>query len=323
MRLPNLPILVVALASIPTAQGQEVEFTARANPTALVGEPVEVVLTHRNVGSEPIPGVDLRAGFGVQVLVSRDGGPASSFIDRDFLDSWREEREALLLQPLQPGEEREHRFSLSWNAKEERFALDKAGTYHVDLQHPELTPASFEIVVAEPDGANAEALEFLRTKQLSPILSEDAADSIGGDDPRVADLEAFVDRYGSSAYAPGVRRALLALGGGARLDGEFYHRWELGESGESLSVYFVSLRSGGTRPVKIERAELTKGPLHLSGETTQLPIELAPARRLEFRLIHDPAAPAVEMQEFVVTSNDWRQGTLRIAVQPFLENDGK
>lgn len=320
---PRALFLAAALAllpGLPALAQSPLVLEARANGTAVVAEPVLVELSLANPTEDTVAGIDLRPGFGVQVGVARDAAGPAPFTSKDFRDSWREERGYVEILPLAPGEVRTSRFSLSWDASRESFVLDQAGHYRIEIAHPELSSAWIEIDVAEPAGADAEALEWLRARSLSALISEDAVHSIWTDNPRYPDLETFADLHGGSAYGPGVRRALLALGAGVRLGGDFTHRWEPGPSGESLSVYVVNLHALGSRPVRVERIELAEGSMRIVGPP-ELPMVVTRGPGGEIRLVAETPTPDTAHQELVIHSDDWSGEPLRIEVWPFMAGE--
>lgn len=289
------------------------ELAVEAKPRAVVSEPIELSVRVRNDGTEAHPGFHLDHRWeDFEVWIAREGEAPRRFLTEEIVRGWSERREARCEpEPLEPGEVREALVPLSWDVGAKDFALARPGRHTVEVRTKVAGSASLTIDVMAPAGADAEALAFIRANGLETAISEDTR-WLDRDDPRIPKLEAFIERFGETAYAAYVRRALHGFGRGPRLD-VFPERAGFGNCpvGETRECQ-LTIKSNGSEPVQIERIAGPEAPFEWVGEPLPTPLVLQPQRMRDFRVLFRPPVKGRFGGTIVFHCDDWSGRPVRV-----------
>lgn len=274
------------------------DLSIEAPKEAVVGESAQLAIRVANDGTETHPGFHLEHDWGdFAVWISKDREEPWLFVSEAVSSGWRKERARDEPIPLEPGEVREARVSLSWDVVRKAYALASPGRHVVEVRTEFAGSESIEIEVVAPEGEAAEALRFAQEAGIRELLSEDAADVVAGTDARVAKLEEFDERFGDTPHGAGVKRALRALGRGPILQSfpevVQFEPCPVGEFRE----WRVLLKSNGTRPVRLVKVASPAVPFE--AEDLPGPATLQPGWMSEFVLRYRPVDPSAASGEIV------------------------
>jgi tetratricopeptide (TPR) repeat protein len=166
-------------------------------PSFLLAEPVHIDLSLRNVGSQAVearPELALETQS-VSLSIARDSGPFEPFRPAAHREPSR------MPQTLRPSQALVHRQLLLYNSLTHDLAFPVAGRYRLRaLRHgfgiePDLESSVIEISIAQPSGAEAEALPLFRTRKVVDLIID-----LDESEEAVRNLEQLMSRYGATTY---------------------------------------------------------------------------------------------------------------------------
>ncbi len=209
---PKLELVIISQ----DLQGAKAKF--------LLGEPIRLHLSLRNVSKEPQTGafylsLDTNTLY---VFIAQGDGPFELYVPQSLAVA-RVAEIALKPITLQPGEKREGFEFISYDADKKDFAMLAQGKYRIKAELRFSTDRSQKLesnvieveVVQSESQEDKEALQFIIDKQLKAYLTPEARLIPAPEGKTVNDqvqlLQEFLKKFEKSTYAPYVKLALAAI----------------------------------------------------------------------------------------------------------------
>lgn len=193
-------------------QGQKQRF--------LIGEPIQLRLTLRNLSKEPQTGTfNIKFGSAtLHVFIAKKGDAFTLYMPQSLRIANRADIGHALI-TLQPGKKLEEIEFVSFDVNANDFAMPTVGHYQLKARHffamPDLSKTVesnvIEVEVVEPQGKDKEALQFIVDNKFKPFLTPEAK-SFHVENETVVQLQAFAEeKFPDSTYAPYVKLGIEAI----------------------------------------------------------------------------------------------------------------